>query len=476
MLKNETLGSWATLLGNLQSPQQYNAWALLSAAAACATRRISFKRGPIIEYANMMVMLVGDPGARKSVCLTLVKPLVKDLAFVKFGPTTTSGHYQGLITTMKHSINHDTSVNEFVKEGGDFGVHLDANIDWDKALDAVDERLEDSNAVWVVAAEALNFFGQSNLGFCGTLCELYDGYTGFSVQLKRASDVLEYPYLNLIGAATPANIAAMFPDNALDQGIASRMVFVYGEQHGEDYWPEEIPDEKFIPFKDTLHWIGQQEGEMAYTKPFREQFNDYMQYIPEVNDIRLISYAKRRQKHMVKTAMCLALLRRSMTLDIQDLDDAHHLLQEAEKDMAEALGEFGMSPEALARRRITTILKEADEPLSAAVIKGLVGKDITINHISAAVRIMVRLNQVKVVDITDPLGGKDIGYVWRMTRSEGGNLVNITQEYKVPYPVNTSTDKAVRKQLRETPPSSIPEPRSEQDTVIARLNAMKGKK
>jgi len=431
----------------------------------------------------MMIMLVGDPAARKSVCMTMVKPLVADIGFVRFGPTSTSGHHQGLLTAMKSGGRH-TIDNQHGMSGGLGTDTIDEGVDWSKAFKDLEQsdRPEDKNALWVVAGEAANFFGLGRTEFCAVLNELYDSYDPYSNQLKNDAVVVEQPYFNMIGGATPALIAAMFPDNALDHGIASRMLFVYGTQQGDDYWPEIIPPELFATFRAALEWIGNQEGEMEHTAAFREVFNEYAQYVPEIEDIRLLGYTKRRAKHITKTAMCLCLLRQSMVLDVCDLEDAHELLQAAEVDMAEALGEFGMSPEALARRRVTTILSEADEPLTPAIIVGLAGRDVTINEVSVALRALHRMEKIKVVTAKDPSGKKIPAYVWKTKRSGMLDVLDGNFEFNVPYPIGASTaDRKVTKQLMtpeepDTPESERVSPSEKKGNVVDMLIALRESK
>lgn len=389
-----------------QSPESFHAWGLLSAAAAVAARRVWFRRGHLVTFPNMIILLVGDPGARKSTAISDAKNLVTDIEHVMFGPVDVSGYKQGLLKAMS-----DPSLNKRNSQiVDDFGTpEFDGNVfdmDLNAPVGGLDIALRpgERNAIWCCASEAANFFGIKKFELASALVELIDGEP-YSYMTKRGGVNLPEPCLNLIGGATPLNIATMFADGLIEQGLITRTMLVYGEQQGTDYWPAEPDAKAFDRFSHVLMQISEMSGEMGYTAAFRKAFNDVMNSVSGLKDVRFTHYKRRRGTwHMVKAAMCLAMLRGSMTIDVCDLEDAEELINRAERRMPEAIGEWGMTPLAVARHRTLATLKEASEPLTIVELLARTGKDCSVRDVRVATREFVEQGLVEVISIKDSRG------------------------------------------------------------------------
>lgn len=71
----------------------------------------------------------------------------------------------------------------------------------------------------------------------------------------------------------------------------------------------------------------------------------------KMQDTRFIYYTERRATHLMKLAVCLCAARKAMLLTHTDVQEAHAILQATEQRMPDALGEYGLSPVAVARQK-----------------------------------------------------------------------------------------------------------------------------
>ena len=448
---NEVITKYIHTMRGTQSPAAYHAWALLCAAGACANRRVYLERGAIITHPNLFVILTGDAGARKTTSINFLHTLTKMVPCVNLAPSSTAGHIQGLISALRFADlevqdNEGSGLHGEPKREMNFLDPTTINDMLDGVGSSAPTRQGDMHTLWILRGELQTLFSSKASEIPAFLCDLYDNPVDYKYRLKEKMIRIPEPCVNLLGGATPTNIAKMFPDDALEQGIASRTIFVYGEQVGDNYWPEPIPDEAFVYFQQIMLWISEQEGTMGFTQEFRDTINEFCGKDADIEDVRFTSYKKRRHLHIVKLAMCCCLLRQSMTLTVEDMEDADQLLCEAEKDMPEALGEFGMTNDAIARRRVAMILRESTEPLTWSILASRAGHDVSVKDLAAALLDLTKYGKIKSTKGRDEDGKATTAWVWK--RKRGNALVEeLPVDYKLSYPV-TSADAAGERAIK----------------------------
>lgn len=429
-MHSEALQRYLAMQAGMQSPQQYHAWLLLSASAAVAAKRVWFQRGAITTYPNMMIFLVGGAGARKSTAMDMHSVLTGHIPHIKYAPHSTAGFPQGLISAMIGNTTDGDTDEEVVAATQSFLSEMEgepvSGIPLTKRVEA--ERPGEEHALWAVLEEMMIFFGINNLNFAGFLCGLYDG-RAINHRLKSENLWLRNPCFNLIGAATPTNIATIFPENALEQGILSRTIFVWGERRGENYWPDEINPEDYTYFQQAMSNISDMKGAFTYDAEVRECYNDWAQIKPDIDDIRFSKYTERRDGHMLKAAMNIAMLDGRMNLQITDLADANELLQQAEKQMPECLGEFGMSQDIVARRRIMAVMQEETKPLPIGILQAKVGRDVGAKFVTAGLFDLIRAGLIRGVKSKDSEGAPLTCFV-RIRDRDSKELVVDLADYK----------------------------------------------
>ncbi len=63
-------------VGDTEAPIFYHRWAAISAIGAYLGRQYSFTLGHSALYTNMYIMLIGEPGSRKSTAIKIAKKTV----------------------------------------------------------------------------------------------------------------------------------------------------------------------------------------------------------------------------------------------------------------------------------------------------------------------------------------------------------------------------------------------------------------
>lgn len=414
-LSNPVVKRYVEMLSDTESPPIFHVWALLSATAACLTRRSWFTAGAVTTMPNMYVMLVGPAGVRKSTAVRFAKKILDGIP-VRFSPNSTGGRLQGLMTAMSGGVPKLTEEDKAIKDAMEASGGLNLGVDVEDLVDPfADLHMLQRTSMYVAEGELVSFIGMKMDEFITFLGDMWDkaGEDHFEYTLKKETVKLEKPCLNIIGGITPAHIINYLPAQAIGQGFTSRVIMVYADQAKRIAWPEEIPDESFNFFRKIMrHIFDTFDGAFNYTPGVRKVVEELYEYRVDIDDVRFIQYASRRQAHMFKVAMALAALRMDMTINEADIRDAHALLVATELRMAESLGEYGLDKSALAKVRISEALRNAPEPLSIHRLAMSCGSDVPRVEINRAVYQMVQDNIIIEVRLNDPNGVIKTGYVW----------------------------------------------------------------
>lgn len=374
-LTNPFLRTYLQYVNNTESPTLMHIWSAMSCAAACLGRHAWLETGIGKMYANQFVLLVGPPGTRKSKALSFSSKLVRDFTGVRFAPDDTGGQRQGLITSMS-GVYTQKEETDFLNDA----MMIDLENSFLQKPTGMDKSLEDLHTLYATASEFGTMMGQTNLEFARFLIKVWDGES-YEYQLKNELVSIPDGLLNILGGTTPKDLAAVLPQESIGQGLLSRFILVYAPRKRKSVPRPSLQrnlEEKLAKVYNNLYLNmhgGFTESKEAYA--YSDQL--YMQYDkhPRFADTRFTYYSERRQSHLAKLAMCLAAVRRSFTIELQDVQQAEHILRLTEETMPDALGEFGLSKLSDAKQKVLEFLNSAKSPITKDLLYAAIQKQVT---------------------------------------------------------------------------------------------------
>lgn len=396
-LKNEFLKMYLEYVEDTESPRIMHIWSILACVSAALGRRnyLPFGIGPI--YPNMYVLLVGPPGVRKSTALQIASKFVKLNTQVKFAPDDTAGQRQGLISALTQKDLTDEE--NFQKQ-----LDKDYNFTVEGLTKEVLGNLEinvnpqDINTMFISASEFSTFSGINNLDLLNFLGKLWDG-EDYQYTLRKESDIIKAPLLNLLGCSTATTIAKTFPEAAIGQGFMSRIILVhdsvkYKKVPRPKRLPSSIADQISAVFN-TIYFSFS--GEFKESTEAAVYLETLYEKTSHIEDHRFIYYIERRQSHLVKVAMNLAACRLSQIIELQDVKDADLLLKYTELAMPDALGEYGLAPLAAVKQKLVEFLTRAKEPITSATLWAMMHRELPQKDFNGVLSDLVNANKVRVV-------------------------------------------------------------------------------
>lgn len=437
-INNATVQFWLDLVSNTETPPIMHAWALISATAACMTRRRWANVGALRYFPNMYVMLTGPAGVRKSTAITFARRLLSDIPAIRFGPNNTAGRMQGLITAMMPPETKQLSDEERAVDEALGAITGAANL-FESDKEPVETHKLNRAALWCAEGEAVTFLGRQADEFVTFLGDMWDMPERFAYQTRRERLEVHFPCLNLIGGITPMHITTYLPPTAIGQGFSSRVIFVYAgaDETKPIAWPEPFDEGKMAEMKSVMAAIFNSEvGEFFISPEAKRAIIDLYAYKPAIDDVRFLHYAQRRQAHLVKAAMAMCALRLDDTISAQDVYDAHRLLVITEVRMPDAIGTHGLDPAALAKARVMDYLRARQEPVTLVRVLLAAGSDVKKADVQRAVLDLIDVGSIVQVELRDASGQRRPGYVW----AREANAFRAGQAIEVDYSLNATEE------------------------------------
>lgn len=317
-----------------EAPLEFHFWTGVSTIAACLRKRVwrdelYFKWTP-----NFYIIFVGPAGiVTKSTTLGMGFRLLEKVPGIRFGPDSMTWH--GL------------------------GKEFEAAFEYvDISKTGVPDLIGMSPLTCSVS-ELGTFLKPDDKALISFLTDIWDGKDRPFVHKTQdgAGIKIESPWLNIIGATTPEWIQNNFPVSFLSEGIGSRIIFVYGEakRHHVAYPSRAVVRADFKRMEELLVQdlieISQISGHFDLSDEAfawgETWYKDLQNRPTNLASGRYSSYLARKQTHMHKLAMVLALATGdSLTIEKRHLETANSILATTERSMIRVFESVGAVDEA----------------------------------------------------------------------------------------------------------------------------------
>lgn len=333
------LEKYLNLTQETEMPRIFCRWAFLSAAATCLGRRVQFEHGHTTIYPNMYVMLVGSPASRKSTAIKNIRKFLENAGYENFGPTKSSKQ-KFLLDWQEKS------------EGGNL-------------MEMLEKDFNEPSEMFICSEEFLDFIGLGNFDFISLLTTMWDNLSEYEERVKNSSSSkIINPTLNLLGAATPVNLALGIPKEASGQGFMSRVIFIHSDPVDKKitFPPKPCPKikQELVEFFTALHGF---QGTVDCSPSAAKLIDAIYKRWENVFDVKLEYYAGRRLDHLLKLCCVIAACNFSSTITEANVIEANTYLLQAELSMDKALTYFGNARNLEASNKVLDVIRASPEAI-----------------------------------------------------------------------------------------------------------------
>jgi len=293
-----------------ESPAEFHLWVGITMVAAAMGRKCFIERGYYRLYPNLFTILVaGSARCRKSTAINIGVNLLKGV------PTT-------------RVISGKITPEKFINEIGPIPGRAAPN-------------------VLVHSGELSVFLTKQQYGepLIHILTDMYDCPESWSYKTKNRGEVtLSDLFLCIIAATTPDGVSRGIPPSALEDGFASRVLFVYkNDTTRRNAMPSLTPEEHEVRLEliNKLAEIGQMEGEFTLDPTAREWYVHWYENMKPPTDKRMEGMWGRKHDHLLRVAMVLAGAAGHRLIEQHQLEASLLALESVEENTHYALNEIG---------------------------------------------------------------------------------------------------------------------------------------
>lgn len=332
------------------APKPFQTWSAVSAVAGALGRTSWYSAGQFKITPNLYIVLIADRGRGKSVSLhlpfddvfgKLVCPITNNEEDIDNARMSYERYLDDPMDLPLRMLRDRITPEKLVVDMRRVTVQ-------DIDLGSLVEPFYDAS-ITVVTSEFGTFMQRNYGDLQMLLTDSWDAKAEYSYRTKTAgSYIVKGPCVNWIACATPSQFVTHLPEDAMEQGLLSRIIPVHysgDKAKRKSYYKPHNPT-YIEQLRTDLATISRIKGEFKWEKGLGAEVDKWMDegMQPQVEEPSMEGYNERRFSHLVKVAICFSAAKsNSRIISREDLNEARSLLEITEKHMPTALENFGMS-------------------------------------------------------------------------------------------------------------------------------------
>lgn len=370
---NDFFSLYFDYVAETEPPTIFHRWSIIPAIGALLGRKLWFPFGAGRLFPNHYVMLIGDPGTRKSTAIKRATKLIAAAGYQDFSGQRSSK--EKFLSDLAGLDDEPINLPPGKKQSG---INILASLNLPGA-DTLDSK---PSEMFIANDEFNNFIGVGNLDFQSLLGELWDWDEPdrpYKQRLQTRKSISIYqPTVSILGGNTPTGFAECFPLASIGQGFMSRLILVHSEPSGRKITfpappaPETVA--KLVSFLQEMQRVCV--GEIKLDEEAMSALDTIYKGWVDMEDTRFRHYSTRRFTHLLKLCMIVAAVRLSIRVTLLDVIHANTILVYAETTMPKAIGELGKSKNSEAANKLMQVLYSTKRPLEAKELWKVVQNDL----------------------------------------------------------------------------------------------------
>lgn len=364
------LSNYREFAAGNEAHENYHIWSALSAVSSIVSRKVWVPLGDYFNiYANLYVVLVGPPGAKKTTAMNIAKGLVRKVGGIPFSAQAQT----------KESLVLDI---------------LDA-----ESTFKVGEERYIYTPMSIFITELSHFLGPNSAHMIDFLTTIYD-QDFYDVKTKnKGSQGLQGPFITILGCTTPRWITNYLKADIISGGFSRRCVFV--NEDDEDHriaFPKVTPEmsaawDSVLKEAERIKAI---KGEFTWAPEAAEFFEHWYNTMVLPDDENVRWYFKTKHVQLLKVAMLVSVCESSdLVLTKTNLEVALALLARVEVKLPKLFQGVGRNVLSPIKEKVMDLLEKSGGSLTEKKIMRLMYSEADQRELASIVAHLISTDRVK---------------------------------------------------------------------------------
>lgn len=378
------LRDYSIFVSGNESPPIYHLWCGLSALSSLISRRVWTNQGFFFVHTNMYIILVGDPGIKKSTAMKIARNLIREIPNIPIAPTapTKEALLRSMCEEGSPSIRTYKHDNKTVTYS-----HL---------------------SCFCNELTTLLGSGGNETGYIGVLTDIWD-QDKFEVKtIGRGNDYIENPFITILGCMTMETSANLVNQKIISGGFSRRCIFVYASENGPPVSrPQLTPEQEsawqrcILRGKELQFVSGKFSWEPAAEKFFDTWYLTNHSGVNTVDSIAEKGFMQSKAEYVIKLAMLFQISESNeLLITEQNLKSSISMLNEVQPHVNVVFGGTGRNELNSVATAIERFIHAQKEPLPIKKVVQLFFKDASKDEIMKILDYLQAADKIKRVQIT----------------------------------------------------------------------------
>lgn len=273
-----------------ECPTIYHTWCGLSTLSSLISRRVWIDQGFFTVYPNMYVLLVGNPGIKKTTGMKIARSMIREFPNIPIAPT---------------AITKEAMTQYLAEEGSPC-----------KKVFQWEGKKKEYSHLSIFANEIVSLLslGGNPIGMIDFLTDIWDQDV-FEVKTKnKGTDLVHGPYLTILGCMTPETTQNLLNQRIISGGFSRRCIFVFADKNNKPVSRPKVTEAQELAWKKCVERGKQLQlisGKFEWTpesmKFFDEWYDENFYKIEKTDDIVMQGFYRSKGEYVLKVAMLIAL-------------------------------------------------------------------------------------------------------------------------------------------------------------------------
>lgn len=216
-----------------ECPDLFHLWGGMVTLSAAVGRKCWLAFEDDAKYPNIYVMYVGDAGNGKSHAMRKARRLLAAVGLP----------YSGSLETPPGMWRNMAGQPAGLDENGKMTKEVPAPANVKRVVKWADGQLRDTHCMTIMANEFINFISLDQSGWVSAFNDIYDEDRYVYRTKNKGTDILDGPYIVLIGALTTQVSSDLQKAKIISTGMARRTIFQYGQRQFDNPHPKPVHTE-----------------------------------------------------------------------------------------------------------------------------------------------------------------------------------------------------------------------------------------